>query len=67
MLFSKISVAAVAGLALVDGAVAQDKYPLIGAQTGIVNGQRPPRPELRELFKDTQKLCVVIPTMNCAF
>lgn len=56
MLFSKISLAAVTGLAFFDGALAQNKFPLTGAQSGIVNGLRPPRKELRELFNDKTQL-----------
>lgn len=56
MLFSRISAVVVTGLALVDSTVAQNKFPLTGVQTGIVNGVRPPRRDIRDVFNDKPAL-----------
>jgi hypothetical protein len=55
MLFSKISALTIAGFALIDGTVAQNKYPLTGVQTGIINGVRPPRKDIRDLVNDARE------------
>lgn len=60
MLFSKISAIAVSALALFDGALAQNKFPVVGVQTGIVNGKRPPRRDIRDLFNDKPALWVIL-------